>query len=417
MEKASKPQKGRSPAALAWRRFRRNKPAMVGLIWLALCSFVALFAYPLMPDSTHNGNFQIVELPKQPPGTHFTLILQPNKVQKSEPGILGYLLDGRPDNFFPISVQDRASIRLSADTLAYADRRGRPQTTLLPLLQLPIDKYGPQAMAWKTQAGKPYLLEGDQITYADTSGQTQTASLKALTQTFWDDQVVERSYLLGSDAAGRDVLSRLLLGTRMSLGIGLMAVLVSLLLGVTLGALAGFFRGRVDQVIMWFVSVIWSIPTLLLAISLAFVMGKGTWQLFLVIGVSSWVDVARIVRGQIFSLREMQFVEATKALGYRSGRAIVRHILPNILSPLIIVGAANFASAILMEAGLSFLGVGIQPPIPSWGNMIKEGYTQIMFDSGAWLAIFPGLAIILVVISLNLVGFGLRDALDPKHDA
>lgn len=166
---------------------------------------------------------------------------------------------------------------------------------------------------------------------------------------------------------------------------------------------------------MWFVSVVWSIPTLLLAIALAFVMGKGTWQLFVVIGISSWVEVARIVRGQIFGLREQQFVEATKALGYRWPRVIVRHILPNILSPLIIVAASNFASAILMEAGLSFLGVGVQPPAPSWGSMIKEGYAQIMFDSGIWLAIFPGLAMILVVISLNLVGFGLRDALDPKY--
>ena len=158
------------------------------------------------------------------------------------------------------------------------------------------------------------------------------------------------------------MLSRLLLGTRVSMGIGLMAVLVSLLLGVTLGALAGFFRGKVDQIIMWFVSVVWSIPTLLLAISLAFVMGKGTWQLFLAIGISSWVDVARLVRGQIFSIREMQFIEATNALGYQWPRTIFKHILPNVLSPLIIIASANFASAILMEAGLSFLGVGVQPP-------------------------------------------------------
>jgi oligopeptide transport system permease protein len=222
---------------------------------------------------------------------------------------------------------------------------------------------------------------------------------------------------MGTDGAGRDVFSRLLLGARVTLGVGFMAVLVSLFLGLLMGSLAGFFRGWVDQVVMGFTSVIWSIPTLLLAIALAYGLGKGTWQLFLAIGAGTWVEVARIVRGQIFSLREMQYIEAAKALGYSNLRTILRHLLPNTTGPLIIIAAANFAAAVLVESGLSFLGVGVQPPAPSWGGMIREGYTQVMFDSGAWLAIFPGLAIVLVVISLNLVGFGLRDAFDPvKRD-
>lgn len=406
---------GQRPAALAWRRFRRNVPAVVALGWLVACGLVAVFAYPLMPDDTRSGNFQVIELTKQPPGSAFTLILQPNAAIGEAVGPLTYLLDGRPDRYRPIPVSDRASIRLDADSLSYTDLRSRQQLLLLPDLLLPLDKYAPQAIAWKAETGKPYTLEAGLVTYVDTTGAQASVPLATLEAQFWEEHVREGHYWLGSDASGRDVLSRLLLGTRLSLGIGLMAVLVSLVLGVTLGALAGFFRGRVDRVIMWFVSVVWSIPTLLLAIALAFVMGKGTWQLFLAIGISSWVEVARLVRGQIFSLREMQYVEATRALGYRWPRAIFRHILPNVMNPLIIVAASNFASAILMEAGLSFLGVGVQPPIPSWGGMIKEGYTQIMFDSGVWLAIFPGLAMILVVISLNLVGYGLRDALDPKH--
>ena len=146
-------------------------------------------------------------------------------------------------------------------------------------------------------------------------------------------------------------------------------------------------------------------------------MGKGIQALFIAIGISTWVEVARIVRGQIFAVRELQYVEATRALGLKPFRVVLKHILPNIMSPVIIVAAANFASAILIEAGLSFLGVGVKPPMPSWGSMIYEGYTQIYFDSGLWLAIFPGLAIILVVISLNLVGFGLRDAFDPKYES
>ncbi len=406
-----------SPAALAWRRFRRNVPAMVGLGWLVIMALLAIFAYPLMPDNTTNGNSQRMQLPKQAPGSAFTLILRPNRTQQPQPGWIGFLLNGSPDNATPIAVQSKASIRVQRDTIFYTDHRDRQQELLLPELLLPLNKFAVESLKWKAETGKPYLLAEDgSIQYiGDSATGLTTTQLPLLTQTFWDAHVCEGHFWLGSDDAGRDVLSRLILGTRVSLGIGLMAVLVSLLLGVTLGALAGFFRGKVDQVIMWFVSVVWSIPTLLLAISLAFVMGKGTWQLFLAIGISSWVDVARMVRGQIFSIREMQFVEATQSLGYHWTRTIFRHILPNVLSPLIIIAAANFASAILMEAGLSFLGVGVQPPTPSWGSMIKEGYAQIMFDTGIWLAIFPGLAIILVVISLNLVGFGLRDAIDPKH--
>lgn len=409
-----------SPRALAWKRFRRNIPAMIGLGWLLICGFVALFAYPLMPDDTHNGNFQIIQLPKQAPGTEYTLLLKPNLAQQPFPRMLGYLIDGLPDNYTPTAVASLESIQLHHDTLTYIDHLGKPQATLLPMWMLDIEQEGEWPTRWKEMDGKPYLYSATEtqilIHYAGIGSNGNTSMMfNSLVDRFWEENVVHRHFWLGSDASGRDVLSRLILGTRLSLGIGLMAVLVSLLLGVTLGALAGFFRGRVDQVIMWFVSVVWSIPTLLLAIALAFVMGKGTWQLFVVIGVSSWVEVARLVRGQIFAVREMQFVEATRALGYTWPRAIVKHILPNILSPLIIVAAANFASAILMEAGLSFLGVGVQPPVPSWGSMIKEGYAQIMFDSGIWLAIFPGLAMILVVISLNLVGFGLRDALDPKY--
>ncbi len=408
-------EKGHSPARLAWMRFRRNIPAMCGLAWLLCCALVALFPYPLMPDDTHNGNFQINALTKQPPFTHYTLILQTNRVQQPAPGFMGYLLGGRPDNYTPIAVQDLDHIEIRQDTLRYLDRLGRQQQAWLPEMMYALDKNCTQALQWKLATGKPYHWQADRLTFVDLQGQLQQVDAGGLDERFRSDQIIDGQFLCGSDASGRDVLSRLILGTRVSLGIGLMAVLVSLLLGVTLGALAGFFRGWVDQVIMWFVSVVWSIPTLLLAIALAFVLGKGTWQLFVVIGISSWVEVARLVRGQIFSLREQQFVEATRALGYRWPRVILRHILPNILSPLIIVAAANFASAILMEAGLSFLGVGVQPPVPSWGSMIKDGYAQIVFDSGIWLAIFPGLAMILVVISLNLVGFGLRDALDPRH--
>ncbi|MEL6651719.1 MAG: ABC transporter permease, partial [Bacteroidota bacterium] len=222
------------------------------------------------------------------------------------------------------------------------------------------------------------------------------------------------TYWLGTDNYGRDLLSRILLGTRVSLAIGLMAVMISLLIGIFLGTLAGYFGGWVDSLIMWLVSVMWSIPTLLLALAIVFVLEKGFWQLFLAIGVSMWVEVARIVRGQIMSVREQAFAEAANALGYTHNRIMFRHVLPNVLSPIIVVAVANFGSAVLIESGLSFLGIGVEVPIPSWGRMIYEGYTYIVFENGKWLAFFPGLALILLVVSINLIGIGLRDALDVK---
>lgn len=407
---------GKSPWYHARRRFRRNIPAMLGLGWLLVCTLVAISAYFLMPDNTTNGNFQVVELPKRPPGTTGYLLLQPNFTEVDTPGFFSRMLNGVPDRARPIALAGPEAFTLQQDTLRYTDLRGFEQVVLLPEFLLDLDKYDPAARAWSERYGKPYALSKGIIYYVHNQNGKQRSTLTELHARLAQESYAERKFILGTDGYGRDVLSRLILGTRVSMSVGLMAVLVSLVLGITLGALAGFFRGWVDAVIMWFVSVVWSIPTLLLAISISFVLGKGTWQLFVAIGVSTWVEVARIVRGQIFTIREMQYIEATRAMGFRSFRVISRHILPNILSPVIIIAAANFAAAILIEAGLSFLGVGINAPAPSWGSMIKEGYTQVMFDSGAWLAIFPGIAIILVVISLNLVGFGLRDALDPKYD-
>jgi len=191
-------------------------------------------------------------------------------------------------------------------------------------------------------------------------------------------------------------------------------VLISLLIGVSLGALAGYFRGIIDKIIMWIINVVWSIPTLLMVIAITLVLGKGFWQIFIAVGLTMWVEVARIVRGQVLSAREKEYVEAARALGFGHFRILFRHILPNVISPVIIISAANFASAILIEAGLSFLGIGVQPPVPSWGNMIKDHYGYIIVDK-AYLAILPGLAIMIMVLAFTLAGNGLRDALDTRE--
>ncbi|HLI93452.1 MAG TPA: ABC transporter permease, partial [Puia sp.] len=213
---------------------------------------------------------------------------------------------------------------------------------------------------------------------------------------------------------GRDILSRLLIGVRVSLAVGLVTVLISLSVGVLLGALAGYFGGRVDEVILWLVNIIWSIPTLLLVFAIMLVLGKGFWQVFIAVGLTLWVNIARIVRGQVLALREREFVEAARALGYSHFRILFRHILPNVMGPVWVVTASNFASAIVIEAGLSFLGVGVQPPAPSWGLMIKENYNFIITHN-PMLALAPGLAIMLLVLAFNLLGNSLRDILDVRN--
>jgi len=225
--------------------------------------------------------------------------------------------------------------------------------------------------------------------------------------------IITKKYWLGTDKFGRDILSRLIIGTRVSLAVGLIAVLISLTLGIILGALAGYFKGWVDEVVMWLVNVTWSIPTLLLVFAITLAMGKGFWQIFIAVGLTMWVSVARLVRGQVMAVKELEFVQAAKALGFTNFRIIVKHILPNILGPILVIAASNFATAIIVEAGLSFLGIGVQPPQPSWGLMIKENYNFIITHN-PMLALIPGFAIMLLVLAFNLLGNGLRDAVDVK---
>ncbi|MGF1563830.1 MAG: ABC transporter permease [Flavobacteriales bacterium] len=270
-----------------------------------------------------------------------------------------------------------------------------------------------------------------QLTYAD--GRTEsipidsvdTASPNLRILPFGDDRWMEpeaaqsfsverKRFWLGTDTYGRDFLSRLMAGSAISLSVGFVAVLISLLIGVVLGALSGYFGGWMDAVISWFINVVWSIPTLLMVIAITLAFGKGFWQVFVAIGLTMWVEVARIVRGQFLSLREKEYVEAAKALGYSHFRIIRRHIMPNAIGPVIVICAANFASAILIEAGLSFLGLGAQIPVPSWGNMIKEHYPLVTTDL-AYLALLPGFLIMALVLSFMLIGNGLRDRLDVRR--
>ncbi len=337
---------------------------MIGLGFIAIIILLALFAYLLAPDGSPFANRMTLEIGGQKPGYSQQFLLVKKEHQVLQPNFLNRLLYGRPDVY----------------------------------LYVPITGY---AIAGDSVAAARYVDEG--ITETIRFSRHQLAPQLTATQTFW----------LGSDKFGRDILSRLLIGTRVSLGVGLVTVLISLLLGISLGAVGGYFGGRTDALVQWLVNVVWSIPTLLLVFAVTLLLGKGFWQVFVAVGLTMWVGVARLVRGQVLATRELQYVEAARVLGFGNARIIVRHILPNILGPVLVIAASNFASAIVIEAGLSFLGVGVQPPQPSWGLMIRENYNFIITQNPA-LALAPGVAIMLVVLAFNLLGNGLRDAVDVK---
>lgn len=392
-----------SLSQLAWRRFRNNRIASGSLIFIMLSFLLAISGYMVAPDNSPMSNEQNLVLTTRKPGFRIPIL----KVRKNERN------DGTP-----VWSKILFGTRNQYTEIPYSDYRFTESTII-------IHEYtGDSVRGQKMEFSLPDVIypikEGTVVSYHDSttqfttySGNSLEISTPELKQQIIDEHLVFKTFLLGTDRYGRDVLSQLIIGTRVSLSVGFISVLISLLLGISLGALAGYFGGRIDSLILWLINVIWAVPTLLLVIAITFALGKGFWQVFIAVGLTMWVEVARVVRGQFLSLREKEFVEASKALGYKNFRIIFRHILPNALAPVIVISAANFASAILLEAGLSFLGIGVQPPMPSWGTMIRENYGYIILDY-AYLAILPGIAIMLMVLAFMLVGNGLRDALDVR---
>jgi peptide/nickel transport system permease protein len=220
---------------------------------------------------------------------------------------------------------------------------------------------------------------------------------------------------LGTDSSGRDVFSRLLYAGRVSLSVGLVAVAIYTLIGVILGAFSGFYGGWLDSFVMRLADIVLSFPALILIITVVSVLGPSIYNIMIVIGLLGWPPIARIVRGLFLSLREHEFVLASRTVGASNGRIIFRHMLPNALAPVIVAATFGIANAILLEAGLSFLGLGVQPPTPSWGNMLKDAQSLTVLESMPWLWIPPGTMIALAVLSINFIGDGLRDALDPHY--
>lgn len=350
---------------LAWRRFCQDPVAFVSFLFICLSLLIAILGYLITPDSSPFANQQFLELGTLKPGKTITMLKIKKKENIERASWFSVMLFGQKTDYqlIPIGSYTQHGNQLKANV--YTGIEGEP---------------------------------GPEIIY-----NTDSEHIDIVQKTFW----------LGADRYGRDMLSQLIIGTRVSLSVGFISVIISLVIGISIGALGGFFRGWVDNIIVWLINVVWSIPTLLLVIAITFALGRGFWQVFIAVGLTMWVEVARVVRGQIMGIREKEYVEAAKAMGFNNVRIIFRHIVPTVMSAVIVISAANFASAILLEAGLSFLGIGVQPPMPSWGSMIRDNYGYIILDS-AFLAILPGIAIMLMVLAFMLVGNGLRDALDVR---
>ncbi|WP_432709206.1 ABC transporter permease [Pedobacter sp.] len=352
-----------SPSKKIWNKFKKNKLAFGGMIFIGVLMVMGILGYLITPDHSPMANTMHLQLSNKKPGRTFQFLITSRNPDVEQVNLFTKMLKGQEPNFKSIPITS-------------------------------------------------YRVKGDVIYAREYIGDEEQAE-ETVFPRFGGKQVYKQTFWLGTDMYGRDMLSRLIIGIRVSLSVGLAAVIISLTIGISLGALSGYFGGKVDAAISWFMNVVWSLPSLLLVIAISFALGKGFWQIFIAVGLSTWVDVARLVRGQVMALKEVEFVEASRALGFPTSRIIVKHILPNIAGPILVVASANFAAAIILESGLSFLGFGAQPPMPSWGGMIKENYGYIIMDA-AYLAVLPGLAIMFTVYAFNLLAIGLRDAFDVK---
>jgi len=355
---------------MALQKFKKNFWGVLSFWFIIFLILISIFGYFIAPDASTNANNGDVSLSTKPMGFEVEILQVPikEKNNKFSNWFTGFEIT---DQNIPI-----LSYQFKNDTLYY----------------------------------KEYHQDA-------ALAQTKSIPVKAFHKTeaeIVSENIFTKKYYLGTDNQGRDYLSRLIIGSRVSLAIGFVAVGISLVIGVFMGAIAGYFGGKVDAAVLWIINVIWSIPTLLLVIAITLALGKGFWQVFIAVGLTMWVEVARVVRGQVMSIKQMQYVTAAKALGYSHTRIIFKHILPNSWAPVIVISAANFASAILVESGLSFLGLGAQVPIPSWGGMIKEHYNYIILGK-AYLALIPGIAMLLLVVAFMMIGNALRDALDVKN--
>ena len=348
---------------IAFKNLLKDYWGVISLIYISIITLISIFAYKISPDSSLNANQMNLKIHSKSPGFSTLIFKIPDNLNIDLPEVSNN----------EIFISDYKIIN---GKLIYSE------------------------------AGS-FSKDQKQI---DISNILNDNNIKEFELKF----INKKNFFLGTDKYGRDMLSRMIIGSRVSISIGFVAVIISLIIGLLIGLSSGYFGGLFDNFIIWLINVFWAIPTLLLVIAITISLGKGFWQVFIAVGLTMWVEIARLVRGQVRTIKEKLFIQSAIVLGFSSSRIILNHILPNLIGPLIVISAANFASAILIESGLSFLGIGVQPPIPSWGGMVKDHFRYLILGK-EYLAILPGLAIMSLVLAFMILGNSLRDAFDVRN--
>ena len=387
----------------AWLKFKKNRQGMFLLLFVVFIALCAILGYLITPDSTPYANEQLLEIRLQKPGSSTRLLLIRKNQAIKKNNAFHKMLFGQTN---PYRMLPLSSYRFHKDSIIIERLHETPPYN--------ISAYSLAEIVYPVKSQTHILSDGRYLHFTDIYNQSHSISIQALQTQIEKEHIITKTSFRHRSLRARCIesahnRSQSQPVCRFYFGLHCLAH------RCVFRRCSRIFRGWIDDIIMWFINVVWSIPTLLLVIAISFALGAGFWQIFVAIGLTMWVDIARVVRGQVISLREKEFVEASKAMGFNHLTIIFKHIIPNISGTIIVIAASNFASAILTEAGLSFLGIGVQPPMPSWGSMIKENYGYIILDY-AYLAIIPGIAIMLLVLAFMLLGNTIRDVMDVKEN-
>jgi peptide/nickel transport system permease protein len=372
--------------------------AYLGISLIVIFGTLSFLGYLITPDSSPNANSQLSTISLQNPGTTVNALKVRNNNITQKKGVFYKWLRGE-DNDYRLIPYD--SLKWDNISVTIYEKSDGNSSHVFELTLFYHD------ILFQVLEPESYTINGDTIVFTDIVGNKIEENIIDMRKTINEQNLIKKRYILGTDRFGRDMLSRLIIGGRVSLSVGLVAVLVSLVIGILLGLISGYYGGIIDKLIVWIINVFWSVPTLLLVIAVCMALGKGFWQIFLAIGLTMWVEVARVVRGKVLQLKNMEYIEAARVLGFSDFRIMLKHLLPNIIGPIMVISASNFASAILIESGLSFLGIGIEPPAPTWGAMIRDHYGYIIVGK-AWLAMTPGIAVMAMVWAFTVSGDYLR---------
>jgi peptide/nickel transport system permease protein len=372
--------------------------AYLGISLIVIFGTLSFLGYLITPDSSPNANSQLSTISLQNPGTTVNALKVRNNNITQKKGVFYKWLRGE-DNDYRLIPYD--SLKWDNISVTIYEKSDGNSSHVFELTLFYHD------ILFQVLEPESYTINGDTIVFTDIVGNKIEENIIDMRKTINEQNLIKKRYILGTDRFGRDMLSRLIIDGRVSLSVGLVAVLVSLVIGILLGLISGYYGGIIDKLIVWIINVFWSVPTLLLVIAVCMALGKGFWQIFLAIGLTMWVEVARVVRGKVLQLKNMEYIEAARVLGFSDFRIMLKHLLPNIIGPIMVISASNFASAILIESGLSFLGIGIEPPAPTWGAMIRDHYGYIIVGK-AWLAMTPGIAVMAMVWAFTVSGDYLR---------